>query len=329
MKIRHGVAKMATLSIVIALSLLGLSTVASAKNVKGSAKWCAQHPKAAKKTAACSTTTGGGGSGSTGGGGTGSGGTTGGSNALTVQIDPNPLVETGPSGIVAVIQIETSPSFAGDPVNIDSSQLSASCAMADFGNLQVSHVNNITAVLDDDGNAAVIFEGMGCAPGSSVVEADLEVAPFTTGLGTLKALPPAVTAPGVTGYPSTSGSVTTGEVETGDTAASGDSDIYAVFYVETDPVYAEQTVSISSAQLEARCITGWQWGALSGPNRIGVGVNTGAPKTAVLDDDGNAVFFFAGSSCASGPSTVIAEVLSGFNATYTGSFTVNPPQPTI
>jgi hypothetical protein len=55
--------------------------------------------------------------------------------------------------------------------------------------------------------------------------------------------PPVVTTEGLTGYPQTSRRpVTTREVETGDTLASGESDIYAVFYVETSPVYAEQPV---------------------------------------------------------------------------------------
>jgi hypothetical protein len=54
--------------------------------------------------------------------------------------------------------------------------------------------------------------------------------------------------------PTTSGTVSNGEVETGDTTASGDSDVYAVFYVETDPVLAEPQVEINSTELEDRCI---------------------------------------------------------------------------
>jgi hypothetical protein len=50
--------------------------------------------------------------------------------------------------------------------------------------------------------------------------------------------------------------VTGGEVETGDTSFPGDgSYVYGVFYVETDPVYAEQTVEISSPELQDRCGT--------------------------------------------------------------------------
>jgi len=311
---RHRLIRPVALVVVVCLPLLGLSAMASAKNVKGSPAWCAHHPKKATKTPACSPTGGGG-------GGTGGGGTP---PPITVQVDPNPLVETGPSVVAAIIQVETSASFAGDAVNIDSSQLSSSCAgQVEFGNWNVvQSVNSVRVVLDDDGNATVSVFGLDCAPGSSLVEADLDAAPFLTATGTLVAKPPAVTAAGVTGFPTTSGTVTTGEVETGDTPASGDSNIAAVFYVETDPVFAEQQVEISASQLQSRCLGGSTFYPAT------VTFPFVHSTTTTLDDDGNAVFFFFGSSCAAGPSTVIADVLSGFHQTYIGSFTVEPPQPT-
>jgi hypothetical protein len=312
------------------MPLLGMAGVASAKS--HAAPNCAKHPnwKACKA----------GGGGSTGGG-------TGGPTAqITVAVDPNPLVETGASEIHAVIQVETLPSFAGDIVNIDSSQLQASCRGVNYENLQAGTTvaapnetpNRIDAVLDNDGNATVVVEGWDCAPGTSVVEADLEVAPFLTALTTLVALPPNVTPEGVTGYPQIAG--TAQEVETGDTSTSGDSNVYAVFYVETNPVYAEQMVEISSSQLEGRCIRGWRWEP-GNPTGIGVptvpasgdifgtGVNLGPKANTVLDDDGNAVFVFKGTSCAAGPSAVIADVLAGTHQTYVSTFTVDPPAPTI
>jgi hypothetical protein len=183
-------------------------------------------------------------------------------------------------------------------------------------------------ILDDDGNATIYVFGSNCAPGSDVVEADLEAAPYYTALGTLVASPPVVTPPGVFGYPQTSGTVTTGEVETGDTTASGESDVYAVFYVETDPVYAEQTVELSSPELESRCGEGWTLESFTS----GEGEPTGivqAPLPAVLDDDGNAAYIFTGLSCAAGTSDVIADVLAGDHTTYTTTFTIDAPQPTI
>jgi hypothetical protein len=317
MDLRRRSLRLVALAVVVGLPLLGVSGVASAK-VK--AKGC-------HKTHSCKA-----GSGSSTGTGSGAG-----SAPITVQVDPNPLVETGQSYVVATIQVETSPSFAGDAVNIDSSQLSAACAGdIDFFNLQNGGtpgfpnnppVPSIQAILDDDGNTTVLVVGYGCAPGTSVIEADLTVAPFYTALTDLVANPPMVTPAGVTGYPQTSGTVTTGEVETGDTNASGDSDVYGVFYVETDPVYAEQTAEISSSQLQDRCITGWNWFDITPTGAV---VLPPPPDTQIpLDDDGNAVFVFMGTSCAAGPSTVIADILAGSHSTYTTTFTVEPPQPTI
>jgi hypothetical protein len=280
----------------------------------------------------------------------------GGSPPPLITIDPQPggvtpLVETGQSEVHFVIQVETSPSFAGQPVNIDSSQLSSSCATLSYENLQipgggnnanpvtlnVSTTGHISSILDNDGNATVVADGTDCAPGSDVMEADLQVAPFYTAITTLTVAPPMVTPVGVAGYPRIAGGA--GEVETGDTLKSGDSNVYAVFYVETDPVYAEQSVEIDSTQLDGRCIKGWIWepgNALgvgvgvgySGPIR-GVGINTGTKPSTIIDNDGNAVFVFKGVSCASGVAVVIADVLAGSHPTYTTTFTVEPPAPTI
>ncbi len=332
MNVRRSFVRLTALTVVMAMPLLGMSGIASAKTSKAAAAKCAKHPNKAK----CQ---------NSGGGATG-GGTGGAPVQITVVAAPNPLVETGQSEVHAVIQVETLPNFAGDAVNIDSSQLQASCLGGiDFENLQNGGTtdnpnvaqNRISAILDDDGNATVVVDGTDCAPGTDVIEADLEVAPFLTALTTLVVNPPAVTPVGLTGYPQISGVAQ--EVETGDTSTSGDSNIYAVFYVEENPVYAEQTVEISSAQLEGRCIEGWRWepgnalGVGVGPGysgpQSGTGVNTTTKPSTVLDDDGNAVFVFKGTSCASGPSEVIADVLAGTGDTFVTSFTVDPPAVTI
>jgi len=330
--VRRSFVRLTALTVVVAMPLMGMSGIASAKSAKATkalAAKCATHPTLKKCAKA------------------GSGGGTGGAAPLiTVAVSPNPLVETGQSEVHAVVEVETNPSFAGDEVNIDSSQLKASCLHGiTFENLQNGGTvtgpnvqpNRIDAVLDDDGNATVVMEGTDCAPGTSVVEADLEVAPFYTALTTLVALPPTVTPEGLTGFPEVGGVAQ--QVETGDTSTSGDSNVYAVFYVETNPVYAEQTVEISSSQLEGRCIRGWRW-EVGNPNGVGIGpgvvgpisgtgVNTGTKASTILDDDGNAVFIFKGTSCAAGPSAVIADVLAGTHSTYTTTFTVRPPVPTI
>jgi len=330
MNVRHSrLARLVGLTVVVSMPLLGMAGVASAK---AGPNFCKNHPNS--KRAICT------GSSST-------GGATGTSTTnIAVTIDPNPLVETGQSEIHAVIQVETLANFAGDVVDINSSQLVSSCETVTYEDVAAgtfpptTSTDQITTVLDDDGNATVVVDAVNCAPGTDIVEADLEQAPYLTAITTLTANPPVTTTPGVTGYPNP-------EVETGDTSGgingpSGNSDVYAVFYVEDNPVYAEQTVEISSAQLEGRCGQGWIWeadgnvGATNGnaPGggtslTLGMGVNTGNPAQTTLDDDGNAVFVFKGVSCAAGDSEVIADVLAGTHDTFTFDYTIDPPAPTI
>jgi len=232
------------------------------------------------------------------------------------------------SQVHAVIQIETSPSYAGDPVHIDSSQLQAACGgNIDFETLQGGSTlfprtsfNSITAVLDDDGNVTVVVDGAPCASGQDVIEADLTVAPFLTATTIVNVQPPQVTPEGLSAAPAN-------EVETGNSPASGASDVYTVFTVETNPVYAEQPVEISSPQLESRCGEGWRWEPGTGTT---ITQDSGtAVASGVLDDDGNATFVFKGRSCAAGPSAVIADVEAGSHPTYVTTYTVLPPAVTL
>jgi hypothetical protein len=304
------------MAIVVTLPLLAMSGAASAMAAKG-----------CHKTDTCR---------SGAGTGTGIGGATPG--PMTIQIDPNPLIETSSSDIAVVILVETSPSLAGDTVDIMSSQFDAACsqftgiaqtgssAAGSFNLVEETKPLLISLVLDDDGNASVALFGRNCAPGSSIIEASLTVAPYYTALTTLVANPPVVTPPGVFGDPTTSGAVTGGGVET------GSSNVYAVFSVETDPVYAEQPVELSMNQLADRCFETNEWvvfpaGSLSVTQTIPGGIVTSVETT--IDDDGNAVVIFAGSSCAAGPSVVTADVEAGTHPTYTTTFNVLPPQPTI
>jgi hypothetical protein len=235
-------------------------------------------------------------------------------------------VETGQSNVVAVVQVETNPSFAGLSVSVISSQLQDSCqGAAEITSFQATTPG--TATIDDEGNASFLLVGFDCSPGSSVIEASLTEAPYDTALTTLQVSPPAVTTPGVTGYPNP-------EVEIGDaTGFAAESTVFGVFYVETDPVYAEQTVEIDSAQLDASCGQFWAWGSfnLGGTVVSGAGPDHNVPgeATTLLDDDGNAAFFFEGESCAAGTWEVIADVEAGTHPTYTSTFTVSPPTPTI
>ena len=102
---------------------------------------------------------------------------------------------------------------------------------------------------------------------------------------------------------------------------TGDSDIYAVFSVATDPVYAEQTVEIV-AGVANRCGLGATWFTNEGSF-------TGSTAVAAIDDDGNANFTVLGASCASGPVQVTVLVEAGDDPSATLTFTIDPPAPQI
>lgn len=314
------VARVVALTLVVAMPLLAVAGTASARTSKKAAAACAKHPGRTK----CQTTGAGGPSGAGGAG-----------EPLVVTVQPNPLVETGPSQIHAIIQIGAALSFADDQVTVSSQQL-----LNDCGTNTVQFVTNaggagpgffsdtITVTLDNDGNATVGLYADDCAPGTSLIEVDLDKAPYYTATATLVAVPPEVTPPGLTAFPND-------EVETGDTTGipspSGDSDVYAVFYVETDPEYAEQDVTITSPQLEARCGEGYWWQGGNGgsvTSEPGGTVNYNGPSTR-LDDDGNAVFIFFGASCGAGDSVVTADVEAGTHQTYSMTYTILPPAPTV
>ena len=321
MGLRRRSLRLLSMAVVVALPLLATSGVATAKVAKG-----------CHKTRTC--TRGGGGT-----AGSGSGTST--PPPMTVQLDPNPQIETSSSTIAFVVQVETSPSLAGDEVDITSSQLDATCteftgvlltgssATYTFDSEQLFIPGTplfVPLMLDDDGNASAAIFGQQCAPGTDVVEASLAEAPYYTALATLVANPPVVTSAGVFAFPTTSGTVSGGEVET------GSSNVYAVLSIETDPVYAEQSAELSLTQLADRCLATNEWvafpsGAVNVAQTIPGALLTTIPVT--LDDDGNAVAVFAGSSCAAGSSVITADVEAGTHPTYITTFTVLPPQPTI
>jgi hypothetical protein len=240
---------------------------------------------------------------------------------IEVSVSPNPLVETGASFVEAVVQVEAVPGLAGATVNISSTQLNNTCADVDFFSIadglgSIYDGNPIQVTLDNDGNATVWLNGGECAPGKDVIEADLVSAPYNSAETTLTVDSPVQTPRGVVGYPAN-------EVETGTMGEGGDSDVYAVFYVETASKYAEDTAEIASNELYDRCGGGSEW--LTDADTFA----DSATATATLDDNGNAVFVFLGVSCAAGTSDVIADIEAGLHPTYTNTYKIKSPRSTI
>ena len=315
MNVRHSrLTRLLALTVVVSMPLIGMAGVASAAP-KGSKAWCANHPGKVGKAAGCASTSGGG-------GGTGGPPPPPPVTEIQVTVDPSPVIETGVSEIHAVIQVEAQPAFANDNVFIYSQQLVNSCASGSVEfrvneghSTSVALGSSATVPLDNDGNATVEVDASECAPGPSLVEADLVAAPYYTATTTLTAAPPNVTTAGLTAFPNP-------EVEVGDGTSTG-SNVYAVFYFEDNPVYAETPVEISSAQLQNRCLGGETWFA----GNDGSGNGTGG--TTTLDNDGNAVFIFEGISCAPGTSVVVADLVQGTHDTFATNFTITAPTPTV
>jgi hypothetical protein len=314
MNVRHSrLARLVALTVVVAMPLVGMAGIASASKVKAAPN-CAKH----QHRAACKA----------GGGGGATGGTGGTPPNIIVSVSPDPVQEVGASEINVVVQVEALAIFANQKVDISSQQLFLDCLSLTWRSSASGTTSAVIGtgagvtgvILDNDGNATVELQGEDCAPGANLVEADLGAAPYTTTTATLTASPPGVTAfPTITGAPNP-------EVETGDNGpGNSESQVYANFLIEENPVYAEQIVDVTSAQLTNRCLLGSTlWTSTAGVG--GGGATIGATGvTAVLDNDGNADVTFEGISCASGPSLVDAELVGGTHDTFTTTYIIKPP----
>jgi len=112
------------------------------------------------------------------------------------------------SDAATILQVEFPPVFAEEPVNINAAQVFARCHIEDKAEFLVmgpsgpevraendaEEVSGIT--LDNDGNAFVVLvAGESCAAGTSLIEASLENAPYTTYTTNFTIEPPRVTFP--------------------------------------------------------------------------------------------------------------------------------------
>jgi len=110
------------------------------------------------------------------------------------------------SDVATIVQVEFPPVFAEEYVNVDFSQLKSRCkygkgteviTMSDKGYPNVVRgEEDETLKLDNDGNAFMILIGnASCAAGTSLIEASLEAAPYTTYTGEFTVEPPVPTFP--------------------------------------------------------------------------------------------------------------------------------------
>jgi hypothetical protein len=109
------------------------------------------------------------------------------------------------------------------------------------------------------------------------------------------------------------------------------SSVADIIEIECQPIYAEQTVKVSSDELYSRCAKNLSWTAIgnneepyqpTGPQSPGI-------SGVQLDDDGNAtVVAWGGPSCATGESMVSVHMEDAPYETFATSFTVTAPKPT-
>ena len=104
------------------------------------------------------------------------------------------------------------------------------------------------------------------------------------------------------------------------------SSVATVIQVEFPSSLAEQSLVITSQELFARCAGNLTWYGAD-ETLLAKNVNN---ATVTLDDNGNAfVVAVGGPSCASGTSTITADLFLAPYTTFTTHFTILSPRPTI
>jgi hypothetical protein len=112
------------------------------------------------------------------------------------------------------------------------------------------------------------------------------------------------------------------------------SSIADIVEVECEPVFAEQTVTISANELFSRCDKKLYWRTPhiereAVAQSIPTGLKSGPNFTVELDNAGNATaVVIGGPSCAAGESLIAAHLDAPPFTTVTTGFTVLPPKPT-
>ena len=225
------------------------------------------------------------------------------------------------SSIADVVEVECEPVYAEHTLRFSSQELYSRCQHHLSWSLPYPFKavtgSSFPVTLDNDGNAtAVIWGGPSCAAGESLISAHMEQAPYLTVTTPFVVQPPRTSPPGVYALPGE-------EVENEETSS-----VATIVHVEFPPVFAEAYVNINAEQLYSRCHVPPKllWIGADG-ERLEGGSNLDGLQ---LDNDGNAfVVLLGGGSCASGPSEIEASLESAPYTTYTTTFTILPPQPTL
>jgi len=127
-----------------------------------------------------------------------------------VKAEPSSKIEGEEfSDVATIVEVEFPPVFAEEPVNVNSNEFYSRChnspkteaiIMVDGKPAIVRNLEEGTLILDNDGNAfAVLIGNSSCAAGTSMIEASLENAPYTTYTTEFTIEPPQPSNPPVEG----------------------------------------------------------------------------------------------------------------------------------
>ena len=235
------------------------------------------------------------------------------------------------SSIADVIEVECEDVYAEHHVRISANELYSRCDQdlhwrTPTANQPEKNIfgftegSSVETTLDNDGNATVVvLGGPSCAAGESLISAHLTEAPYTTVTTGFTVIPPRPTTPGV--------------IVTEASKIEGEefSDVATIVQVEFPPVFAEENVNVDFSQLKSRCKFGEGTEVVTMSDEGHPHVVRGEEdETLKLDNDGNAFMILIGNaSCASGTSLIEASLEEAPYTTYTGEFTIEPPQPTL
>jgi hypothetical protein len=225
------------------------------------------------------------------------------------------------SSVATIVEVECNPVYAEDEVTIDSNELYSACdgnlswdsdPFLEEGDWTWSEGSTTYAYLDDDGNAtAVAWGGPSCAPTRVDIYASLDAPPYYTAMTTFTIQAPHSTKHGVFVTPAK-------YVE--DATYSSAATIIQVEFPSYD---SEQEVTINADEFYSRC-EDIEWYGPDEDYYAGDQPNV----NVTLDNDGNAFVVLLGYGCASGPSTISADIDIAPYTTYNATFTVLSPRPT-
>lgn len=226
------------------------------------------------------------------------------------------------SSVADLIEVECNPVLAGTKVEFTAQELWARCkhelSWAEPPNLPTTEGPVFFSRLDNDGSAtAVVWGGPECAPGESLITADVNEGETVTTNFTV--LPPRPTA----------WTLKESKVEAVTPIVESDinSSVATIIQVEFPPEFAEELVNINDRQLFAKCKVAphLKW---FGADEVLLAEGPGVDEVQ-LDNDGNAfVVLEGGESCQSGTTLIEASLEEAPYTTVHTEFTVLPPEPT-